>query len=95
MFFQEVPLPNVLDFLEPGAIALLVTILMGAVVIVATAFVKEWVVPGGVHKRTSERADKILEASEKILNSQETLAKAVEELTKEVLRSRGGKNGAN
>ncbi len=83
MFFQDIA-PNPLDFLEPGAVSLLIAYLFASIATVITAFVKGWVVPKFIYDRAVERGDKAVDAIERLTN-------AVEELTREVRYSKGDK----
>lgn len=74
--------PNPLDFLEPGAISLLIAYLFFSIATVITAFVKGWVVPKFIYDRAVERGDKAVDAIERLTD-------AIEELTREVRYSKG------
>lgn len=75
--------PNPLDFLEPGAVALLIAYLFASIGFLITAFLKGWAVPKFIYDKAVERADRATEVVE-------SLTEAIEELTKEV-RFKGGK----
>ena len=75
MWLLQVTPPNPLDFLEPGAVALLIAVLLFNVVVVGVAFGKEWVVPGAAHKRSVEREERVTKALESLSESVGTLVK--------------------
>lgn len=82
--FAEFALPNPLDFLEPGAVALLIAFLFIALTTLSFAFVKRIVVPGSFYDKEVARNDKLADVVER-------LTSAVEDLTKEVRYTKGGK----
>jgi hypothetical protein len=74
-------MPNVLDFIEPGAVALLIVTLMTGTL----AFIRGWIVPRFIYDHEVERAD---DATQTL----SALTIAVKSLTEEV-RARGRSNG--
>lgn len=82
--------PNVLDFIEPGAYALLIA----TYITIATAFLKGWVVVRFVYDKEVDRADKAtvaLEAFAKVVATHTDAFKvALEGLTQELREWRRG-----
>lgn len=76
--------PNPLDFLEPGAVTLLIAYLFLSLATLGTALIRGWVVPKFIYDKAVERGDKAVAVIE-------GLTKAIEDLTKEV-RFRGDKS---
>lgn len=81
--FLDIVSPNPLDFLEPGAVALLIAYLFISIAAIVTGFMTGRVVPKFIYDKAVDRGDKAVEVVER-------LTQAVEDLTKEV-RFKGGK----
>lgn len=84
---------NPLDFLEPGAVALLIAVLLAVAVAVPTAFIKKIVVPGSMYEKSEQQVDKLQAALESLTKANdkgfEALREEIVELRREI-RYRGG-----
>lgn len=87
---NEIPVPNPLDFLEPGAVALLIAYLFLSVTTLALVLYKGWLVPKPFYTKLEEDKDKMVQIVEDLTKALNDHTDAVEELTKEVRWKQGG-----